>query len=656
MTFTKILIANRGEIAVRVNRTAQALGYRTVAVFSDADTDALHVGVADEAIQIGPAPVKQSYLNIEKIIEACWMTGADAVHPGYGLLAENADFAEALANADIAFIGPSAKVIRAMGDKAAAKKLMLAAGVPCIQGYYDVEQSDQCLIREAERIGFPIMVKAVAGGGGRGMRLVKDRSGLEDALALARAEAESAFGSGALMLERAIVAPRHVEIQVFADQAGNVIHLGERDCSIQRHHQKVLEESPSPAVTTALRLAMVGAAVAAARAIDYQGAGTVEFLLEASGEFYFLEMNTRLQVEHPVTEMITGVDLVAWQIAVAEGEPLPLAQREVKFRGHAIEARLCAEAPTLGFEPQTGVITTWLPACGAGIRIDSGVASGSVIGPYYDSLMAKVIGYGDTRVEARRNLSMALEDTLIFGVQTNRRFLLDCLAADDFLDGAATTAFVAETFGEGGYSEPEINDVLLSLAAVELLRTTERAWPESLTGYSSSFPVATPMVLMLNDDQSISVHVVQASEGEFRVDFNEVTKVLHVQESVDGQIHFECDGVRRQGMCFRRGDNVDVSVGGVSVSARDTLMDPPVDVDEGGTGKILAPMDGVIVQVEVESKVQVEKGDLLLVLEAMKMQHRVIADISGKVAEVIVKEGEQVGTRTLLVEIEADSS
>ncbi|WP_372876492.1 acetyl/propionyl/methylcrotonyl-CoA carboxylase subunit alpha, partial [Pseudomonas sp.] len=395
--FNKILIANRGEIACRVMRTAQDIGYRTVAVYSEADSDARHVHLADEAVCIGPAQVNQSYLLIDAIIAAAQKTGADAIHPGYGFLSENADFARACEAAGIVFIGPTVEAIHLMGSKRLSKIAMLQAGVPCIPGYEGAEQDDETLSREAERIGFPLMIKASAGGGGRGMRLVHESSELLAQIRTARSEAQNAFGSAELILERAVIQPRHVEIQVFGDAHGNIVYLGERDCSVQRRHQKVVEEAPCPLMTPELRQAMGEAAVKAAASVDYVGAGTVEFLLDRNGEFFFLEMNTRLQVEHPVTELITGQDLVAWQIRTASGQPLPLKQEEIRLTGHAMEVRLYAENSAQNFLPQTGQVLRWEPALLDGIRIDHGLLEGQVISPFYDPMLAKVIAYGATR-------------------------------------------------------------------------------------------------------------------------------------------------------------------------------------------------------------------------------------------------------------------
>ncbi len=410
--FSSVLIANRGEIACRIIRAAREEGLSAIAVFSDADAAALHVRLADKAIRIGPSPPGESYLSIGALIDAAKATGAEALHPGYGFLAENADLAEACAAHGLAFVGPRSAAIRAMGDKSAAKARMATAGVPCVPGYHGPDQSPARFAEEAARIGYPVMVKASAGGGGRGMRIVRAPEALEGALRAARAEAENAFGDGRLLIERALLTARHVEVQVFGDEQGAIVHLGERDCSIQRRHQKVIEEAPSPAVSPALREAMGAAAVRAAAAVGYVGAGTVEFLLDRDERFYFLEMNTRIQVEHPVTECVTGVDLVRLQFRVAQGRPLPFAQADLALKGHAIEARLYAEDPAADFLPSIGTLAAWRPAAGEGVRVDAGVEKGSAVTPFYDSMLAKVIAHGATREEARLRLSRALARTL----------------------------------------------------------------------------------------------------------------------------------------------------------------------------------------------------------------------------------------------------
>src|SRR5215468_4357073 len=431
--FFKILIANRGEIALRIMRTAKRLGYGTIAVYSDADRDALHVREADQAVRIGESLPRPSYLKIDAIIAAAKASGAGAVHPGYGFLAENEDFAQACRDAGLVFIGPSPEAIKAMGNKAGAKEIMQKADVPVVPGYQGADQSDAAMLAEAKKIGFPVMVKAVAGGGGRGMRLVSDATSFPDALRSARSEAQGAFGDAGVILERAIQNPRHIEIQVFGDRYGNAIHLGERDCSVQRRHQKLIEEAPSPAVSHRLRQRMGDVAVAAVRALRYEGAGTLEFLLDDGGEFYFMEMNTRLQVEHPVTEAITGIDLVELQLRVASGEPLGLAQEDVKFSGHTIEVRLCSEDAEHDFMPQSGVMARWrIPD---GVRVEHALQSGSEIPPFYDSMVAKIISLGASRDEARGKLICGLEQVEAFGVITNQGFLISCLRHPAFANG-----------------------------------------------------------------------------------------------------------------------------------------------------------------------------------------------------------------------------
>ena len=474
--FSSVLVANRGEIACRIVRAARAEGLRAVAVYSDADADALHVRLADAAVRIGPAAAAQSYLSIDALIAAAKDAGAEAVHPGYGFLGESADFAERCAAAGLVFVGPPPSAMRAMGDKSAAKALMMAAGVPCAPGYHGEDQSEALFAEESRHIGYPLMVKASAGGGGRGMRVVREPEALKAALHSARAEAESAFGDGRLLLERALLGARHVEIQVFGDEHGAIVHLGERDCSIQRRHQKLIEESPSPAVSPELRARMGAAAVQAARAVGYVGAGTVEFLLAGDGSFYFLEMNTRIQVEHPVTECVTGIDLVRLQFQVAQGRALPFGQSDIALRGHAIEARLYAEDASADFLPSTGRIVAWRPGEGEGVRVDCGVESGATVGPHYDSLLAKVIAFGSDREEARRRLVRALGGTFVAGVATNRDFLVDVLSRHDFIDGEATTAFLA---GAPQRAAPPSREAI-ALAAVLLVERGRTPTPTAI--------------------------------------------------------------------------------------------------------------------------------------------------------------------------------
>lgn len=654
--FDKLLIANRGEIARRVIRTARALGYRTVAVYSEADAPSPHVREADEAICIGPAASSESYLNVDRILKACQRTGATAVHPGYGFLSENADFARALEQAGLVFVGPPASAIDAMGSKMEAKRRMVEAGVPCVPGYHGEDQSDEALSKAAASIGYPLMVKASAGGGGRGMRLVHEESELMGAIASARSEAVSAFGSGKLLLERAVMQAWHVEIQVFADTHGNAIHLGERDCSIQRRHQKVVEEAPSPAVSPEIREQMGAAATAAARAIGYVGAGTVEFLLDASGEFYFLEMNTRLQVEHPVTECITGFDLVAWQLDVAAGAPLPVTQEEVSLTGHAIEVRLYAEDPAGGFLPQTGDVLRWEPGKGEGVRVDDGLESGMSITPHYDPMIAKIIASGANREVARRRLIRALEDTVILGATTNRRFLVDCLRHEAFAAGEATTAFIASAF-EGGPVAPTPTSGSIALCGVLLAKlrgSTEagvtRMW--SSTGRSES-------LLRLEFgadlyDVRLSLHAENHYEVEVEGHGEHTVRLLSF-DPLETRARVELDGVQQ---------NVDALLAGATLYVRDGANDwvtedalrRPRRVEPGADGRILAPMTGKILQVEVAVGDRVEPGQRLGVLEAMKMEHNLTTPVAGEVMEVGCKAGEQVSAKVLLFRIEPDDA
>jgi geranyl-CoA carboxylase alpha subunit len=627
MTFSKILVANRGEIAWRVMRTARAMGYRTVAVYSDADKDAPHVCFADEVVRIGPPPVGESYLSIDRILEAAHKSGADAIHPGYGFLSENESFATACENAGLVFIGPPPAAIAAMGNKAAAKRRMIDAGVPCVPGYQGADQSDANLEKEARKIGLPVMVKAAAGGGGRGMRLVERDADLLEAIRTARAEAESAFGSGELILEKAVVDARHVESQIFADAHGNIIHLGERDCSVQRRHQKVIEEAPSPAVTADLRNRMGAAAVAAARTIGYRGAGTVEFLLAADGAFYFLEMNTRLQVEHPVTEAITGQDLVAWQLKVAAGEKLPLTQEQVKFSGHAIEVRLYAEDAYAGFLPQTGRIDVWRPATGPGIRVDHGMKDGLLISPFYDPMIAKVIAHGANREEARTRLVQALRDTIVLGPVTNRHFLIRLLEHLEFAAGKATTAFIGKHFAGDTLKSPDVTDHHWALAAALLWRRSAERYPAPLRGWRNSNPEATPIRLAVGP----------------------VERMLHVSPqdvaTIDDRVPFHIDG-----------DDIVVDLDALTVRFSDRTYAPPATAAAGSDGKLRAPMDGRIVAIKVAAGDSVTRGQTLIVLEAMKIQHQLKAALDAKIESVAVKEGQQVSNRTILVTMAADAA
>ncbi|MFB9353878.1 acetyl/propionyl/methylcrotonyl-CoA carboxylase subunit alpha [Sneathiella chinensis] len=649
--FSKILIANRGEIACRVIRTAEVMGYDTVAVFSEADSQAPHTKMATEAVAIGPAPVGESYLSAAKIIEAAKKSGADAVHPGYGFLSENAEFAQACADNNLVFIGPSPQAITLMGNKAEAKRRMIKAGVPCVPGYEGEDQSDARFIAAAAEIGFPVMVKAAAGGGGRGMRLVARPEELPQALIAARSEAENAFGSGELILEKAVIRPRHIEIQVFADTHGNVLHLGERDCSIQRRHQKVIEEAPSPAVSEELRQRMGAAAVAAAEAINYSGAGTVEFLLSETGEFYFLEMNTRLQVEHPVTECITGHDLVEWQLRVARGEHLPATQADVTLTGHAIEARLYAEDPAKNFLPMVGTLLKWGTPSRDGLRTDHGLEDGFEVTPHYDAMIAKVIAYGQTREDARRKLISSLKDTLDLGLVTNRRFLLDCLKHPVFQEGGATTAFIDTHLPQAGreVAKPDFSALSLAAALHFLQRRHEQG--SATDGWDSSGALSSPVTLMVEED-STTLLVKLAGADRFHIQQGDEALELTVLDRTDSAIRYEIDGLRRTAHFAFDGAALFLRDGEAQFCSADITLAPAGNEASGGDGRIMAPMNGRVVDIHVTVGQTVTRGQTVASLEAMKMEHEITSRVDGIVTAIGANRDQQVATRALLVEIE----
>ncbi len=627
-SFRKILIANRGEIACRIIRTAHRLGYRTVAVFSEADAHAPHVRQADEAVCIGAAPAAESYLKVDALLDAARRTGADAVHPGYGFLSERADFAQACADAGLVFIGPPPDAIRAMGDKALAKRRMIDAGVPCAPGYLGEDQSDERLAAEAAKLGLPLLVKAVSGGGGRGMRLVREANELPAALAGARREALSAFGDGTLMLERLIDHGRHIEIQVFADAHGHAVHLGERDCTAQRRRQKVIEEAPSPIVSAVMRAAMGRDAVAAALAVGYRGAGTVEFIVDAQLKHYFLEMNTRLQVEHPVTECITGFDLVEWQLRVAAGHPLPVTQDEVRFSGHAIEARLYAEDPYDGWKPQTGRITGWAPEASS-IRIDHGISAGGEVTPYYDAMVAKFIAHGCDREDAVRRLTRALEDAPLIGLRHNGRFLRDLINHPQFTAAQMSTSRLDEwaAAGEPLLQRPLPPDDAWRIAAA--LRAGQGgARPTSVAGFDLKLKC---------DGQTRAMRA--PAEGVQIVSWSE------------GQLHCIVDGVHRKLRGLADGDTLHLAIDAAVFSftepspypARDNTLDPC---------RARAPVAGVIAQVLVAPGDAVAAGQPLVCVEAMKMEMWLNAAAAGTVKAVHATPKQSVASGAVLVELE----
>ena len=646
MTFSKVLIANRGEIACRVMRSARALGCRTVAVYSDADADAPHVLQADEAVHIGPAPAAQSYLKVDALVDAARRSGADAVHPGYGFLSERADFAQACIDAGLLFIGPPPSAITAMGDKAQAKQRMREAGVPCAPGYLGERQDDATLAAMATELGLPLLVKAVAGGGGRGMRLVRHLDELPEALAGARREAKSAFGDERLMLERLIERGRHIEIQVFADAHGNAIHLGERDCSAQRRRQKMIEEAPSPSVSPAMREAMGRDAVAAALAVGYRGAGTVEFIVDADLKHYFLEMNTRLQVEHPVTECITGLDLVEWQLRIAAGEPLPLRQDEVRFSGHAIEARLYAEDPYTGFSPQTGRIAWWRPprALHAGVRIDHGIAEGGEVTPYYDAMVAKLIVHGRDRADALRRLGAALEDAPLLGVRNNGRFLRDLLRHANFTSSNMHTTLIDDWAQQG---QPLLQPPLPDEQAWALAVAVRAA--RGGTGQRSAGVAAFDLRLACGEAQR-TLHVHPTAKGVEVTDDGRTTRVRLLSHT-DGELRYQIDGIQRRCVCIDDGQTLRLALQAAAFDFNEPSAFAGNETLADAT-RARAPVAGLVAQVRVAVGDTVVAGQPMLCVEAMKMETWLHAAADGTVKALHASAGEQVASGAVLVEIE----
>jgi 3-methylcrotonyl-CoA carboxylase alpha subunit len=652
--FSKILIANRGEIACRVIRTARLLGIRTVAVYSDADAKALHVEMADEAVHIGPAPARDSYLRADAILEAARTTGAEAIHPGYGFLSENAGFAEACAEAGVVFIGPPASAIRAMGGKSEAKALMETAGVPLVPGYHGEDQSPELLRAEAKRIGFPVLIKASAGGGGKGMRVVTSAEEFDDQLNGAKREAINSFGDDRVLIERYVTRPRHVEIQVFADSQGNCVYLFERDCSIQRRHQKVVEEAPAPNLDPDTRRRMGEAAVAAAKAIGYVGAGTVEFLLDEDGSFFFMEMNTRLQVEHPVTEYITCQDLVEWQLRVASGQPLPRSQDELSIQGHAIEVRLYAEDPQKGFLPQTGRLDHLVfPKETLHVRVDTGVRAGDAISIHYDPMIAKLIVWADDRASAVRRLRTALEATQVVGLGANTEFLLAIASHPAFLAADLDTRFIerhhADLLPEPA---PAGDDVLAFAALGVLLDRRAKAQARAAESGDPYSPWAGNDGWRLNDDAHDTLTLRDGGtdravnliyrRGGYRLELPGGAVEASGQLDGDGSLAADLGGRRVRATIVRRG--ADVTVFHQGGSHRLTLIEPLAGAGdaEAPGGKLIAPMPGRIIAVLAEAGAEVAKGQPLIVMEAMKMEHTIKAPTEGKIGKVRYAVGDQV--------------
>ncbi len=653
---TRLLVANRGEIARRILRTAHCMGIDTVAVYSDADAQALHVREAGRAVALGGTVSADSYLRIDKLLAAAQASGADAVHPGYGFLSENADFAQAVLDAGLTWIGPPSAAMRALGNKAAAKHLALLHKVPCLPGYQGAEQSNARLVKEAEAVGYPLMVKATAGGGGRGMRLVLAPAQLQAALDSARSEALSSFGSGELLLERALLNPRHVEVQVFADTHGHCIHLGERDCSVQRRHQKLIEESPSPAVNADLRARLGASAVALAQAAGYVGAGTVEFLLEG-GEFYLMEMNTRLQVEHPVTEAITGLDLVEWQLRVAQGEALPLRQEEVDFHGHAIEVRLCAEDDD--FTPHTGTVMHFHePALGSlspreragvrALRFDHAIAEGLEVTPFYDAMLGKLIVHGASRGEAIERMIAALAGTRVLGLPTNRAFLAACLAHPVFRAGQALIPFLAEQGGAIRQTLQEQQSQVLLPAALGMHFAAGG-------GAAQALPCPFGKALrVLHGGEVLAITLTETGHGLLEVASGPQQHAAACARVGGEELRVTVDGLGSTVHACRAGDGRwHVQVGATDVWLQDASFEAAAGVDAGSQAlELRAPFNGKVIAVKTVAGEAVRRGDTLLVIESMKLEHAVCATRDAVVAAIAVEAGQQTATGQVLLRFE----
>ena len=660
--FTKILIANRGEIACRVAATARRMGIKTVAVYSDADARAKHVSVCDESVHIGGSAPKDSYLQWQRILEAAKATGAQAVHPGYGFLSENEEFAQACADAGLVFIGPTPSAIKAMGLKAESKQLMEKAGVPLVPGYHGADQAAGLLQREADQMGYPVLIKASAGGGGKGMRAVEKAESFAEALASCKREAINSFGDDAVLVEKYVQRPRHIEIQVFGDTLGNYVYLFERDCSVQRRHQKVLEEAPAPGMTQAMRQQMGEAAVAAARAVAYVGAGTVEFIVEqregAEMSFFFMEMNTRLQVEHPVTEAITGLDLVEWQLRVACGEPLPLRQDQLRINGHAIEARICAENPDHNFLPATGTLHVYgLPDCvtferaEAGVRVDSGVRAGDAISPYYDSMIAKLIVHGATREEALARMDAALAQTHIVGLNTNVQFLRHVVTSASFAQANLDTALIPREAGVL-FSQEKVGLAMAVAGSVAqtLLRERAQVFAQAATGWIDplsrrdgwqAFGLNARRFDFEFHGEPHTATLTYLHDGAMRLAVGDALGIVAF-EAQGSAIDVQFAGQRALLSVYKKGDVAHVfsAIGATQIIAIDFLMH--AGEGQADVGRLTAPMPGKVVSFAVKAGDKVTRGQPLAIMDAMKMEHTIAAPIDGTVAELLFAPGDQV--------------
>jgi acetyl-CoA carboxylase biotin carboxylase subunit len=667
----KLLVANRGEIACRIMATCRRMGIATVAVYSDADRDALHVATADEAVRIGPAEASGSYLNVDAILDAAKQTGADAIHPGYGFLSERVALAEGCAAAGIVWVGPNPDAITRMGSKIESKRIAEAAGVPCVPGYHGAAQDDASLEAAAAKIGYPVLIKASAGGGGRGMRAVHKPEELAASLALARAEAQAGFGDPSLLLEKLIQRPRHLEVQLAGDKHGNLIHLFERECSIQRNYQKLIEEAPAPNLLPEVRAALLEAALNLGNAIGYDSLGTVEFILDAdaspdgkSGGPWFLEMNTRLQVEHPVTELVTGLDLVELQIRVADGGLLPLSQDQLHLKGSAIEARINAEDPAAGYRPALGEILAFMPPAGVGVRIDTGVRTGSVVTPYYDSLLAKVIAHGDDRAAAAARLSAALGELAILGIKSSQAFLRDIVDHPRFRAGQLTTRFIGETFPDGwSPAVADDNDLAVAAALWALGRESYRTEPNlgpwaSLGGFRiQAFAGRAGWVALEIDGESRQAALeISGKDGRYAVRRDGQETIVAITAAA-GRARVTVEAVARNYSFVSDGTALALARDGKAASFR---IAPRIEsagagdsAEAGGAGRIAAPMPGLISQLNVTAGQIVAQGDTVIVLEAMKLMYSLPAQISGRVAQIFCAPGDTVPAGAPLVEIEA---
>ncbi|MDV7338531.1 acetyl/propionyl/methylcrotonyl-CoA carboxylase subunit alpha [Terasakiella sp. A23] len=664
--FNKILIANRGEIACRVIKTARRMGVKTVAVYSDADAGAMHVSMADEAYYIGASPAAESYLDYNKIIEVCKKSGAQAMHPGYGFLSENAAFCRALAENDITFIGPPVGAIEAMGSKSEAKKIMEEANVPLVPGYHGDEQGIELMREHANKMGYPVILKAAAGGGGKGMRIVWSEDEIEDSYEAAKRESMKGFGDDHMLVEKYLTKPRHVEIQVFADQHDEAVYLFERDCSVQRRHQKVVEEAPAPNMTQDLRHRMGVAACNAARAIGYEGAGTVEFLLDEDGSFYFMEMNTRLQVEHPVTELITGEDLVEWQLRIASGQPIPVKQDDLSISGHAMEVRIYAEDPDNDFLPATGKLKHLrTPEESAHVRIDTGVREGDEVSIYYDPMISKLIVWGDTRDGALRYMRKALADYQVVGLTTNIEFLATLVSHPAFVNFDVDTGFIERHENDLFPEREHITDDALALACLDVFIAREEEVQAQADWSGDPFsPWHSTSGFRMNDDNHHELYFVNEEdtitvtchyrESGFVMELPGGDILVRGERDENGDLLADLGGRRMKATVVRHGDDLEILVHGRAHALK--LFDPlsAAENQNEASGSLTSPMPGKVVSVLVEKDQEVKEGDALMILEAMKMEHTISAPMDGVVEDIFFNAGDQLEEGVELLKIHGE--